>query len=163
MSALPGAAAAIGSGFLASLGQALVSWWALLPLTVALLMLGASLYLRRRTRIGPFPKERRALSAAPPCPSCTGRPMESPDCTCPEPCGEAWCQAADPDDHEDTQPMDPGEVTDGAPRFFERLPVIDGDELAKLRRSRRYEDDTFISDGITRALRQILKEGDEGA
>jgi hypothetical protein len=124
VSALSSAAAAIGSGFLTSLGQALTSWWALLPLTVALLMLGASLYLRRRTRI-------THLVHLPPA-------------------------------HEDTQPMDPGEVTaDGASRFFERLPVIDGDELAKLRRSRRYEDDAFISDGITRALKQILKEGDE--
>jgi hypothetical protein len=31
------------------------------------------------------------------CPCCTGRPMESDDCTCREDCGVTWCQAADPE------------------------------------------------------------------
>jgi hypothetical protein len=105
-----------------AIASAQVALW-LVPVALAVLLLGLRWCARRRSRV--------PLQPLPPA-------------------------------HEDTQPMDPGEVTDGAPQFFERLPVIDGDELAKLRRSRRYEDDTFIGDGITRALRQILKEGDEG-
>ena len=58
MSPLSSAAAVIGSGFISSLGQALVSPWALIPAAVTVLMIGASVVLRCRTRIMPFPKER---------------------------------------------------------------------------------------------------------
>lgn len=51
--------------------------------------------LRRRktvTHLAP-----RALPAVPPCPCCTSAPYRVNDCTCREPCGEPWCQAADGD------------------------------------------------------------------
>lgn len=52
------------------------------------------LYVSRRLR----QHERTMPLLAVPCPSCTGRPMEFPDCTCREDCGESWCQAADPEE-----------------------------------------------------------------
>lgn len=97
MSALPSAAAAIGSGFLTSLGQALVSWWALLPLTVALLMLGASLYLRRRTLVirVRLPVQEDTQPWPAPRPLClwcdTHECLDSTLCNCKVPCGSWLC------------------------------------------------------------------------
>jgi hypothetical protein len=49
MSALPAAAAAIGSGFLAGVEQFAVSLWVLVPLGVAVLMGAAIWWLGRRS------------------------------------------------------------------------------------------------------------------
>lgn len=51
-----------------------------------------------------------ALPPAEPCPCCTG--LDSDDCTCREDCGVTQCQAAGPDEHEGTQPMEELDVPD---------------------------------------------------
>ena len=61
-----------------------------------------------------------------PCPSCTGRPMEFDDCTCREPCGEAWCQAEDPEE----------------PMFYEHGHVIGRDGREAVLRRARADDQT---------------------
>lgn len=57
MSALSGAAAVIGDGFVSSLGEALMSLWVLIPVAGAVLMAAASVFLRFKSSRVPFPAE----------------------------------------------------------------------------------------------------------
>lgn len=56
MSALPAAAAAVGSGFLSSLGQLFAGPWAIV-IAGAVLMLAATLALQCGSRVAPWPRE----------------------------------------------------------------------------------------------------------
>lgn len=67
--------------------------WPALALAVALPLLAARRYFRRRKGTLPL----AALPPADPCPCCTGEPYRNNDCTCREDCGVPWCQAADPE------------------------------------------------------------------
>ena len=96
---------AAGAEQVAVTGLQALAWVAGPLLAAWLLWLPLRWRLRRRRDRAPL----RPLPPAAPCPSCTGRPMEFPDCTCSEPCGELWCQAEDP-----------GEVGDDVIDLFER-------------------------------------------
>lgn len=96
------------AGVILAVGAGQLAATALTVLAYALMILGG-LYLAglafwgavlfiawRASRRNPI--EVVVFGGRPPeCPCCTGRPYETDDCTCREPCGEAWCQAEDPD------------------------------------------------------------------
>lgn len=78
--------------------------WLLAAGLVIILSAVAVRFLRRwHLPREPFPKEQL-------CPCCSG--LDSDDCTCREDCGVTQCQAADPDEHEGTQPMEELDVPD---------------------------------------------------
>jgi hypothetical protein len=73
------------------------------------------------------------------CPCCAGRPYESDDCTCRAECGAAWCQMNDP----------------GAPLPVRKPPAFAEKRQAQPRHG--CDDDTFVIDGLTTGLNELLR------